>query len=259
VNKGLSLAKETLRININRNPRSCRTSWSKLKIYPRGNQQHPFLLVLLPLSANTSSHSLLPPNPQFCVPFLGRRLLLGPPSSAVRLLFILAPSLAPAFQLPESPYWIPLIGSSGSISPNSIFVNIILANLLNTSSTFSPERAETSTDTGTLADEAHLAASSAETSRPSGAIVALSCEPNPMAAVDVEATELPPLKGKEELLLLTLEGVVGGIEASIREPLPLARSALLPTRRVVRFGDARARASLRNAGRFWKVEWEVRS
>jgi hypothetical protein len=80
-----------------------------------------------------------------------------------------------------------------------------------------------------------------------------------MAAVDVEATELPPLKGKEELLLLTLEGVVGGIEASIREPLPLARSALLPTRRVVRFGDARARASLRNAGRFWKVEWAVRS
>jgi hypothetical protein len=77
--------------------------------------------------------------------------------------------------------------------------------------------------------------------------------------LDVEATDPPLLKGKEEPLLLTLEGVVGGIDASIREPLPLARSALLPTRRTVRFGDASARASLRNAGRFLKVAWEVRS
>jgi hypothetical protein len=71
--------------------------------------------------------------------------------------------------------------------------------------------------------------------------------------------EPPPLRGKDEPLLLTLEGVVGGIEASIREPLSLARSALLPTRRTVRFGDASARASLRNAGRFLKVECDVRS
>ena len=190
---------------------------------------------------------------------LGRRRLLAPPSSTVRLLLILAPSLAPAFQFPESPYWMPLIGSSGSISPSSIFVKIILARRLKTSSTFSPDNAETSTETGMLAVEAHFADSSAETSLPSGATVALSCEPSPIAAVEVEATELPPLKGRDEPLLLTLEGVVGGMEASIKEPLPLARSALLPTRSTVRFGDARARASLRNAGRFLKVAWEVRS
>jgi hypothetical protein len=77
--------------------------------------------------------------------------------------------------------------------------------------------------------------------------------------VEVEATELPPLKGKDEPLLLTLDGVVGGMEASIKEPLPLARSALLPTRRTVRFGEARARASLRNPERFLNVAWDVRS
>lgn len=110
-----------------------------------------------------------------------------------------------------------------------------------------------------LAEEAHFAASSADTSLPSGATVALSCEPSPITDVEVEATEAPPLKGTDEPLLLTLEGVSGGMEASIREPLPLARSALLPTRRTVRLGDARARASLRNPGRFLKVECEVRS
>lgn len=77
--------------------------------------------------------------------------------------------------------------------------------------------------------------------------------------MEVEATDPPPLKGKDELLLLTLEGVAGGIKASIREPFPLARSALFPTRRTVRFGEARALASLRNAGRFLNVECEVRS
>jgi hypothetical protein len=78
-----------------------------------------------------------------------------------------------------------------------------------------------------------------------------------MLAADVELTEPPPLKGKDELLLLTLDGAVGGMDVSIRGLLPFARSALLPTSRTVRFGDARARASLRKAGRLVKVGCEV--
>lgn len=104
-----------------------------------------------------------------------------------------------------------------------------------------------------FAEDAHFDASSAETSRPSGAIVALSCEPSPIPVVD-ELTEPPELKGKEALL--TLEGVAGGKEASTRE-FSFARSALFPTRRTVRFGEARARASLMKVGRPVKVLWDV--
>lgn len=68
--------------------------------------------------------------------------------------------------------------------------------------------------------------------------------------------EAPELKGKDELL--TLEGVVGGKEASIKE-FSFARSALLPTRRRVRFGEARARASFMKVGRLVKVLWDVMS
>jgi hypothetical protein len=74
-----------------------------------------------------------------------------------------------------------------------------------------------------------------------------------------ELTEPPLLKGKDELLLLILEGVAGGKEVSIKELFSFARSALLPTRRQVRFGDARARASFMKAGRPVKVLWEVMS
>jgi hypothetical protein len=69
-------------------------------------------------------------------------------------------------------------------------------------------------------------------------------------------TEAPPLRGNEELLLLALEDVAGGKEVSIKL-FSFARSALLPTRRTVRFGDARARASFRNVGRPVKVLWDV--
>jgi hypothetical protein len=74
-----------------------------------------------------------------------------------------------------------------------------------------------------------------------------------------ELTEPPALKGNEEPLLLMLDGVAGGREVSIKVPLPFARSALLPTRRTVRFGDARARASFMKVGRPVKVLWEVMS
>jgi len=163
---------------------------------------------------------------------------------------MLAPSLTAPFQFPLSPYWMPLIGSSGSISPSSIFVKIILAKRLNTSSTFSPDRAETSTETGMLAEDAHRDASSAETSRPSGATVALSCAPRPKPVVDVTEPY-----GMDELL--TLDEVVGGKELSIKEPLLFAKSALFPTRRTVRFGEARARASFMKVGRPVKVLWDV--
>jgi hypothetical protein len=62
-------------------------------------------------------------------------------------------------------------------------------------------------------------------------------------------------------LLLTLLGVAGGKEeeaTSISVPLS-ARSTLLPARRSVRFGEARARASLRNEEREAKVWWDVMS
>ena len=100
-----------------------------------------------------------------------------------------------------------------------------------------------------LAEEAHFEASSLETSRPSGAMVALSWDPNPI--VEVEFTEAFP----GCIVEFTLEG---GREASMRDPLS-ARSALFPTKSTVRFGDAKARASLMKAGSCVKVGWEVMS
>jgi len=61
-------------------------------------------------------------------------------------------------------------------------------------------------------------------------------------------------------LLLTLLGVAGGKEEATSISVPLsARSTLLPARRSVRFGEARARASLRNEEREAKVWWDVMS
>ena len=60
-------------------------------------------------------------------------------------------------------------------------------------------------------------------------------------------------------MLLTLEGVAGGKEVSIKELLSFARSALLPTSSTVRFGDARARASFMKVGRPVKLLWDVMS
>src|SRR4051812_8241150 len=98
------------------------------------HQQHPPLL-LVPPSLNTSSHSLKPPV------FLPLLRYLTP--SSPNPLF----TLPPPSSHPKSPYCMPLAGLSGSISPSSIFVRIIRASLLNSSSTFSPLSAETSTAT----------------------------------------------------------------------------------------------------------------
>jgi len=100
-----------------------------------------------------------------------------------------------------------------------------------------------------------LLASSALTSLPSGATVARSCAPNPKLVDAVELRDPPAAEGKDEFLLLRLLGVPGGREeepTSMRVPLS-ARSALLPARRSVRFGDARARASFRKEEREEKV------
>ncbi len=58
-----------------------------------------------------------------------------------------------------------------------------------------------------------------------------------------------------------LDGVLGGkLEGPVSISSPLsARSSLLPTRRRVRLGDAKARASFMNEGREVKVLWEVMS
>ncbi|KAK5634928.1 hypothetical protein RRF57_010640 [Xylaria bambusicola] len=88
--------------------------------------------------------------------------------------------------MPPSPYCMPLIGSSGSISPSSILVKIMRASRPNNSSTPSPENAETSMVTGTLTPLAHREASSGDTSRPSGATVARSWAPNPALVVPAD-------------------------------------------------------------------------
>src|SRR6266536_769668 len=84
----------------------------------------------------------------------------------------------------------------------------------NSSSTFSPDRAETSTATGMFDFEAQRDASSADTSRPSVATVAVILEPKP-APVDDRTEPLPPeSKGKPDCLLETLDGVCGGLDRS---------------------------------------------
>jgi hypothetical protein len=64
------------------------------------------------------------------------------------------------------------------------------------------------------------------------------------------------VKGNEEFLLETLDGVVGGADVSTSVPLS-AKSTLFPTSMSVRFGDARARASFTNEGNEAKVGWDV--
>jgi hypothetical protein len=131
---------------------------------------------------------------------------------------------------------------------------------LKTSSTFSPDKADTSTETGIFEVEAQFDASTAETSRPSGATEALSCDPSPRVVLPelFEATDDPPLKGKDcDGFEPMLDGVPDGndegwISASIKFPVS-AKSSLFPTNMQVRFGEANARASFIKEGRAVKV------
>lgn len=137
------------------------------------------------------------------------------------------------------------MGSSGSTSPSSILVKIILASRPNTSSTPSPLSALTSIVTGIPTVLAHRLASSADTSRPSGATVARSCDPSP-SAPDVDDEYDEPYGADDA------SGVEGGGGSS-------ARSSLLPTRREEKLGEASARASLKKGCRLEKETCEVTS
>lgn len=141
----------------------------------RNQQQPPLLRLPVPSSRKTASHSLIPPPhpPEVVFPLFLLRLPVPPSSTVVPILLILPPSSQP----PLSPYCIPLIGSSGSISPSSIFVNIMLAKRAKISSTPSPVNALTSTETGMDWRDAQRDASSGVTSRPSVATVAVCWEP----------------------------------------------------------------------------------
>lgn len=129
-------------------------------------------------------------------------------------------------------------------------VKIILANLEKASSTLSPDSADTSIDTGMPLIEAQCAASSADTSRPSGAIVAVFRAPNDMDFEEfIDPREVFGRLAKE------VDGVSMGLsrsDGSGVSKLSSVKSALLPTSTVIRFGEARARASFKNVGREWK-------
>jgi hypothetical protein len=83
----------------------------------------------------------------------------------------------------------------------------------------------------------------------------MSWVPRPIPVL--EPTEPPESNRNAELLLLVLEGVGGGIEVSINDAVPFARSSLLPISRNVQSGDASARASFRKVGKDVKDEREV--
>lgn len=155
----------------------------------------------------------------------------------------------------------PLWGSSGSISPSSIFVRIIRANLLKSSSTFSPDNADTSTATGILDLEAHLEASSSETSRPSGEMVAVILVPAP--GLPIERRDPLESNGNGVCLLEVLDGVAGGRRGSSQyssmDAESEARSHLFPASNTVRLGEASARASIRKVGRALKDECDATS
>jgi hypothetical protein len=119
---------------------------------------------------------------------------------------------------------------------------------------------------------AHRLASTADTSRPSGATVAFSCEPSPGWIVEVDEYDddgTPPALlfavayDMAEVELTLPLGVGAGygyrfVLSSRRDSSP-ARSSLLPTRRRERLGEARARASLRKGCRLLNEVCEVTS
>lgn len=161
------------------------------------------------------------------------------------------------------------MGSSGSISPNSILVKIILASRWKISSTPSPLRALASVTTEMPAVLAQRLASVCETSRPSGAIDALCIAPAPIepacslyvAGLDEVMADEEKELGTTAVVMVeaepTLLGVGGGRLVSMR--LSDVRSSLFPTSMRLRLGEASARASFRNGCRARKDICEVMS
>ena len=132
----------------------------------------------------------------------------------------------------------------------------MLASRLNSSSTPSPENADTSTTTGKLDLEAHLDATSADTSRPSGDVVAVHLVPERSEpALDRTEASAPTSEGSRDCLLDTLEaaGVCGSGTAPGLVACPVARSALFPASTMVKFGLANALASIKNVGSWSKL------
>lgn len=136
----------------------------------------------------------------------------------------------------------PLCGSPGSISPSSIFVSIIRASLLNNSSTFSPDSAETSTTAGIADLEAQREATSGVTSLPAVYLVTVNLEPG-----KTDRAELKLSMGNDDCLLDMLDSV--DVADSGSGDLASAKSTLLPASMTARFGEASALASMRNVGK----------
>lgn len=126
-------------------------------------------------------------------------------------------------------------------------VKIIRARRLKTSSTPSPVRAEISTATGIFDLAAQWDVSSELTSLPSDARVAVNLVPVPIRLVE----RIDPFTshGIDDCLLEVLDGVGGGRESSKSDWASEVKSALFPARMTDKFGEARARASMRKVGR----------
>lgn len=186
---------------------------------------------------------------------------------------MLPPSLHPAPY--ESPYWIPLMGSSGSTSPSSILVSIMRASRPKISSTASPVKALASITTGTPAVLAQVLVSALLTSLPSGATVALCRVP---ADIDPEWPRTVPSLSAVVTVLSDAELGAPRNDPPIESTLPVnaestlpegrdvstrgaaeARSSLLPTRRTESCGEARWRASFRKGATERNEACEVRS
>lgn len=136
-------------------------------------------------------------------------------------------------------------GSSGSISPISIFVRSVLASRSKISSTFSPLSAETSRATDMPFCDAHVLASLAETSLPSVDIVAVFAEPR------FQLDDFGRVDSEDVSAVLTeaFDASISSRDGTSCIPPSSARSALLPARIVISCGEARAFASCKNVGR----------
>lgn len=109
---------------------------------------------------------------------------------------------------------------------------------------FSPDRAETSQDTGIPCLEAHCEASCGDTSLPSVAAVAVLCVPRPRPFDELK-DPCADGGGPDRLLSKLAPLEVGGSGASVGSEI----SDLLPASKTVSCGDASARASFRKVGK----------
>jgi hypothetical protein len=116
---------------------------------------------------------------------------------------------------------------------------------------FSPFSADTSTAIGMPWLEAHLEASSASTSRPSGATVTVFLPDDSLIEEDNDVCDGV---GKADMRLSKLDAV--GVAVTVDAlSSSSAKSALLPANTTMRFGEANARASFKKVGSARNEEW----